>query len=133
MADRNIEHLDTILKAWYLRLCSDLKTEGIDARLIEGWRDPAYQQSLVDKHITTVCPAHDFHCATANGSPASKAFDLGIFDKNGDYITDGKHPSYTRAGLLWEQYAATKGAPAGMIWGGRFVHPKPDPDHFQIN
>lgn len=132
MSDRNVADLHPELQPWYLRLVADLAEIDIEARMIEGFRDPAYQQSLVDKHITTVCPAKDLHCFTLAGKPAAKAFDLGIFDAKGEYIADGANDGYIKAGALWRQYALSPDAAKGMVWGHDFVHAKPDPDHFQI-
>lgn len=130
MTDRNLDDLHPDLKPWYLKLVADLATEEVTAKIIQGWRDPAYQNTLHAQGISPLTGHTSKHCFCLNDKPASKAFDLGIFAADGTYITDGNDPRYQRAGELWEDYAA--GGPAGMVWGGRFVHPKPDPDHFEI-
>lgn len=132
MPDVNTHDLHPSLAPLYFRLIAYLTLNGIQARIIQGWRDPAYQERLVATGVSTVHAFRDSHCFTIDGQPASKAFDLGVFENNWKtYIVDGKNPSYAFAGSLWEQYAAELPA-LGLVWGGRFVHPKPDWDHFQI-
>ena len=132
MPDVNTYDLHPSLQPLYFRLVGDLALKGIQARIIQGWRDPAYQERLVAAGISTVHAFHDSHCFTIDGQPASRAVDLGIFDDNWTkYIVDGKDPRYACAGALWEQYAQELPA-LGIVWGGRFVHPKPDWDHFSI-
>ena len=129
-SDRNVADLSPYLQKWYLQLIADLKSEGVAARLIQGWRDPAYQDQLHAQGISPLTGASSFHCCTINGQPASKAFDLGIFNADGSYVADGNDPRYARAGALWKKYGAAAGV--NLVWGGNFTHPKPDPDHFQI-
>jgi hypothetical protein len=133
MSDRNLCDLHLLLQPWYLRLVSDLKTEGIVVRMIQGWRDPAYQDQLHAQGVSPLTGADSKHCyVDSNGAPASKAFDLGVFEEDGAYVVDGNDPRYARAGSLWNQYALS--APSmNLVWGGDFVHPKPDPDHFQMS
>lgn len=134
--DRDPNHLDPVLQTYYAQLMEDLllaQPNPIDSHMIEGWRDPAYQDELVAEHITKVCSALDKHCVVdANGNPASKAFDLGIFEGTGAYVSNGKDARYTLAGALWRKYAQEPDAPSGMRWGGDFVHAPPDYDHFEI-
>jgi hypothetical protein len=133
--DRNMADLHPLLQPWYVRLISDLQTDGITARLIQSWRDPAYQDQLHMQGISPLTGMDSKHCyCDANGSPASKAFDLGIFEPDGAYVADGRDPRYERAGVLWGQYSLMAEASGlGMLWGGRFTHPAPDFDHFQMS
>jgi peptidoglycan LD-endopeptidase CwlK len=133
MSDRQLTDLHPDLQSWYQRLVSDLANSAIAAKMIQGWRDPAYQDQLHAQGVSPLTGASSHHCfCLPDGTPASKAFDLGIFNADGSYVVDGNDPRYAKAGSLWEQYATLTGTPDGMVWGGRFVHPKPDPDHFQI-
>lgn len=52
--------------------------------------------------------------------------DLGVYDPlvTGRYVTNGKDYRYSWLGAWAEQH--------GLRWGGRFVHPRPDPDHWQL-
>lgn len=130
MADISLLH--PLLLPLYNELIADLASLGINSHAGQTYRTPAYQQSLVDSHITTVCPSHDKHCFTLPGGvPAAKAFDIGIFDDDGKYITDGTDRRYSTAGSLWRQYAA-QNPELGLVWGGDFVHAKPDPDHMEM-
>jgi hypothetical protein len=134
--DRNIQDLHPLLLPWYQRLISDLATEGITARIIQGWRDSAYQDQLHAQGISPLTGQDSKHCyVDSNGNPASKAFDLGIFGQDGAYVVNGKDSRYGRAGALWEQYSLTDTAKTqglALVWGGDFIHPAPDYDHFQM-
>ena len=130
MTDRSLNDLHPDLQFWYQKLVVDLNAQSVTARMIQGWRDPAYQNKLHSQGISPLTGATSKHCFCLDGHPASKAFDLGVFESDGTYVTDGKDPRYAQAGSLWEQYAAT--GPKGMAWGGRFMHPCPDMDHFEI-
>jgi hypothetical protein len=130
MSDLLISHLHPLVQPWYQKLIAALTAEAIPARIIQGWRDPAYQDKLHAQGISPLTGSSSKHCFCLDGQPASKAFDLGIFRADGSYLTDGTDHRYARAGQLWESYAPQ--GPAGMVWGGRFVHPRADPDHFEI-
>lgn len=108
------------LCAEFLRKCSE---NSIDARVTITYRSPAEQQALIDKKITTVSPGKDKHCCEIDGQPASQAFDFAIY-KNNNYVTNGTDPLYTQAGKIAQDL--------GLVWGGNFVHPRPDYDHIQL-
>jgi hypothetical protein len=98
--------------------------QGLSVRGIQGWRDPAYQDSLVASGISDLSGTQSLHCCTIDGEPASQAFDFGIFEESGLYVTDGNDPRYALAGKIAEGL--------NLTWGGTFVHPRPDPDHIQL-
>jgi hypothetical protein len=91
-------------------------------RIIQGWRDPAYQDQLYAEKISPLTGAQSLHCCMLNGLPASRAFDFGVFELNGSYVTDGGDIRYRLSGEFAESI--------GLIWGQRF--PRPDPDHIQL-
>jgi hypothetical protein len=93
--------------------------------MIQGWRDPTYQDQLNSSGVSALNGSESLHCCTENGKPASKAFDFGVFETDGAYVTDGNDPRYALAGEV------AKGL--GLVWGGDFVHPCPDPDHIQLS
>lgn len=132
MIDTNLNDLHPSIRPLYLKLVDDLASKTIIARIIQGWRDPAYQLKLIAQGgVTKVPPDKDKHCFTLNNQPASKAFDLGVFNQDTSYVTDGNDVRYTIAGGLWRQYAVTN-PDLHLLWGGNFIHAKPDPDHFEI-
>lgn len=140
MSDRLIEHLHPDLRPLYKLLVQDLAAKVITARLIQGWRDPAYQDKLHAQGISPLTGLKSKHCFTLLGQPAAKAFDLGVFNADGSYAVDGNDVRYTIAGGLWRQYAASHPG-LRLEWGGSWSHGidangKPydhrDWDHFQI-
>src|SRR5262249_41627058 len=93
-------------------------------RIIQGWRSPSYQDHLQSTGISKLGASQSLHCCTESGKPASKAFDFGVFEESGSYVANGDDPRYAIAGSIAERL--------GLVWGGRFVHPRPDPDHIQL-
>lgn len=93
-----------------------------NSRIIQGWRNPAYQDELHAAGISPLTGATSLHCFTIDGKPASKAFDFGLFKDDGTYITDGTDPAYAAAGKM--------AIALGLVWGGMFSHP--DWDHVQL-
>ena len=93
-------------------------------RVTFTYRSPELQDQLKKAGRTTLSGEQSKHCHTLeDGTPAADAFDVAIF-KGGEYLTDGTNQLYKAAGLLAETL--------GLTWGGRFVHPRPDYDHFEI-
>jgi hypothetical protein len=116
--------LDDTLQPLYTRWQIECANQNLVVRGIQGWRDPAYQDQLHAQGISPLTGASSLHCCVdANGNPASKAFDFGVFD-GGAYITNGQNQRYTQAGEIWKSL--------GQIWGGDFIHPGPDWDHCQL-
>lgn len=99
-----------------------LQEEGIDARVIAGFRTYAEQDALYARGrtapgniVTNARGGESFH-------NFGVAYDIAIFDESGRYITSGSHPSYVRAAEL--------GQALGLEPGARFTR-FPDPSHFQ--
>lgn len=130
MAETSLADLDPYLASAYMewvRKCTDVfAAQNLTGtvRIIQGWRDPAYQNELQSAGVSHLNGSESLHCCTVAGKPASKAFDFGVFDEDGGYVTNGDDPRYAAAG------AVAKGM--GLVWGGDFVHPGPDPDHIQL-
>lgn len=123
MASRDISDLDPTLQPkaqQFLDLCN----QKFSTRLIQTWRDPIYQDKLKASGVSVLSGGESLHCCTIDGQPASKAFDFAIFDSNDGYVKDGTDPRYTAAGQIAKSL--------GLVWGGDFIHPHPDPDHVQL-
>lgn len=131
MSDCLLDHIHPDLRPLYTKLIEDLAEKHITARIIQGYRDPAYQDKLVSQGITKAPGSKGKHCCTLAGRPAAKAFDIGIFNEDGSYATNGNDVRYIIAGGLWRQYAALY-PDLHLLWGGNFIHAKPDPDHFEM-
>ena len=87
------------------------KQPGMSLTFGEAWRTP--EQALWNQqHGLGI--AKSLHCERL-------AIDLNLFI-DGEYQTTGD--PYTPLGVFWESI--------GGVWGGRFVHPRPDFDHFEI-
>jgi len=126
----SLTQLHPSLQPLYTKLVDDLSAKSIISRGIQGWRDPAYQDQLHFQGISPLTGLTSKHCFTLNGLPASKAFDLGIFNSDGSYAKDGTDVRYTIAGGLWRGYIPDN-PDLGLVWGGSWS--KPDFDHFQIS
>lgn len=115
----------------YTRLVTALNARGYACHATTTWRSAAAEDSL-SSDLTSVTSSTSKHCWMINGKPASKAFDLGFFNEDGSYVTNGGDERYTIAGSLWLRYAAEKAnIPLTLVWGGEWKKPH-DPDHFQI-
>jgi len=108
----------------------DCQVNNIDARISFTYRTPEEQDEIYaqgrtkpGKKVTNLKGSQSKHCVTLNGKPAAKAYDIAIYDMNGNYITDGSHELYTKAGEL--------GKLRGLTWGGDFKSIF-DPSHFEI-
>lgn len=98
---------------------------GRKARITHTWRSSALQAELHRQNPKGAAPPgkskHEF---MIDGKPAAKAYDFALFNKDGQYITDGTHPWYAEAGDI-----ATS---LGLLWGGLFVHAPKDFDHIEL-
>jgi hypothetical protein len=130
MADTRLDDLDPALAALYQPFVDGCATafanQGLTGtvRIIQGWRDPAYRDQLHSSGVSDLNGSQSLHCICVGGKPASKAMDYGIFEENGAYVVDGTDPRYALAGEVAKSL--------GLVWGGDFVHPRPDPDHIQL-
>lgn len=142
MSDLLIAHLHPLLRPWYQRLVGNLWADSIRARMIQGWRDPAYQDKLHAQHISPLTGLQSKHCFMLAGLPASKAFDLGIFENaGGAYVTNGQDERYLKAGKMWADFNGSTISTIKTIWGGDFSHgvteegipfDRRDWDHFEM-
>lgn len=104
------------------RHIGQLQAEGIDARVISGYRSYAAQDALYARGRTAPGP----RVTRARGGESyhnfGVAYDIAIYDESGRYIDDGSHPSYVRAAEI--------GRTLGLEPGASFTDP--DPSHFQF-
>lgn len=127
---KDINSLHPDLKPLCEQFLADCSNAGLDVRLIFTYRSPEEQDVLYAQGrttpgsiVTNLRGGQSKHSLTLpDGSPASKAFDFGIF-RDDKYITDGQDPDYLIAGEFGERL--------GMLWGGRWHNPV-DPSHLQI-
>ena len=130
MADTRLTDLDPALAALYQPFVDGCAAAFAQndltgtVRIIQGWRDPAYQDQLNSSGVSHLNGSESLHCCTISGKPASRAMDFGVFEENGAYVSDGTDPRYALAGETAKAL--------GLVWGGDFVHPAPDPDHIQL-
>jgi hypothetical protein len=124
MADVNLADLDPELAEKYRPFVDGCAAQGVTVRIIQGFREPAYQNQLQSTGVSPLTGSQSLHCCMMDGKPASKAFDFGVFEDDGTYVTDGNDPRYTVAGEVAEGLS--------LVWGGRFIHPAPDPDHVEL-
>jgi hypothetical protein len=130
MPDTNLSDLDLALASkypvWLSETAAAFAQQGLAGfvRIIQGWRSPSYQDHLQATGVSPLGSCESLHCVTIDGKPAARAFDFGVFEADGSYVTDGTDPRYAAAGAVAEQL--------GLLWGGDFVHPGPDPDHIQL-
>jgi hypothetical protein len=123
MADTNLSDLDPALAALYQPFVDGCAAQGITVKIIQGWRSPSYQDHLQSSGISKLGASQSLHCCTVAGKPASKAFDFGVFETDGSYVTNGNDTRYTIAGEVAENL--------GLIWGGSWHNP--DFDHIQLS
>ena len=129
MTDRDIndccKELQAIIPAWKSRCAA----AGISVKPIVTYRDDADQEKAKEECLSKAGPGQSPHnCVDADGNPASKAFDFGVFEEDGTYVTDGTDPRYAKAGYIAKQL--------GLEWGGDWTIEKdgcnPDFDHLQL-
>ena len=119
-----LDQLTPELQSLYAKWLDGCKAQALNVRGIQGWRDPAYQDQLYSSGISPLTGSQSLHCCTESWQPASKAFDFGVFEDSGVYVTNGNDPRYAIAGKIAQNL--------GLVWGGTFVHPAPDFDHIQL-
>lgn len=126
MADRSITDLDPaflhLVNNW-LQCCQAITPGKI--RIIVTWRSSEEQnQAHADNPTVNRASAGEspHNCCDAQGNPAARAVDFGIFENDGTYVSNGLDPRYRQAGEMAEQ--------CQMVWGGSFTHP--DWDHVEM-
>lgn len=132
MTDRDITHLCQELQLIAQVWLDDCEAAGLNVRIIETYRSKVEQDALYaqgrtspGKIVTHAPGGHSPHeCCLPDGTPASKAFDYGVFTAAGAYISDGSDPRYAEAGRIGKALA--------LEYGGDWPHPKTDSDHLQL-
>lgn len=136
--DRNPDHLHPDIKPLYNELMVWALTNGINVKPIAVWGSPQDQDALYaqgrttpGKIVTYEAGSASKHCfCLPDGAPASKAFDLGVFENGGAYVRYGDDPRYLALGAQWKAMALEY-PDLGLVYGGDWKHPH-DTDHFQI-
>lgn len=117
-----------------LQLCSELQpiareflaqcaSQKLDTRLLVTYRSADDQNKAKAAGLSNASAGESPHnVCDADGNPASKAFDFGIFD-NGAYITNGSDDRYRQAGEI--------GKSLGLVYGGDWIRFK-DWDHLEL-
>jgi peptidoglycan L-alanyl-D-glutamate endopeptidase CwlK len=131
MSSKDIADLDQYMQPLCEQFLAQCASEGLEVKIIFTYRSPAEQDKIYaqgrtapGKKVTNLDGRHSKHCAVdANGDPAAKAFDFGIYEEDGTYVTNGDDPRYLQAGEIGEAL--------GMTWGGRWTQPH-DAGHLQI-
>lgn len=129
--ERNIATLAPRVQEIARKFMLEVSKAGINAKIISGIRTFQEQQVLFnqpndkrdndgdgrvdesDETVTRARPGFSWH-------NYSLAFDLGIFDKDGEYLEES--PDYSKAGIIGEAL--------GLEWGGRW--PFKDEPHMQF-
>ena len=129
MTDRDPNHLCEPLRVIYAEWLDRCTVAGLQAKAVVTWRSSLDQNIAKANGLSNATAGDSPHdCCDANGNPASRAFDFGIFEEHGVYITDGNDTRYRQAGEIGEKL--------GLEWGGRWTLEndgcKPDFDHLQL-
>lgn len=138
---RLISDLHPALQPLCIALLDHAQTANINAKVIFTYRTPEQQDALYaqgrtipGKIVTELTgapgPHQSKHCFTLYGKAAAKAFDVGIFEDDGDYVGSGSDARYAALGSLWRAMAAQH-PDLGLVYGGDWKTLK-DSDHFQI-
>jgi hypothetical protein len=123
MTDRDPNHLCEPLRVIYQEWLDRCTAAGLQVKAIVTYRSGLDQDVAKQNGLSNASAGQSPHnCTDANGNPASKAFDFGIFEDHGVYITDGTDDRYRQAAEIGEQL--------GLEWGGRWLHP--DFDHLEM-
>lgn len=112
--------LQIIYKEWQMQCIN----AGLNTHAIVTWRDASAQNAAKEAGLSNAGAGQSAHnCCDADGNPASKAFDFGIFEDDGSYVTNGTDPRYTQAGNI--------GVGLNLVYGGNWVKFK-DWDHLEL-
>lgn len=104
--------------------------------LIVTWRDAADQNAAKCEGLSKAGAGQSPHdCVDANGNPASRAFDFGILDAQGNYVSDGMDVRYQTAGSIALSFKDEAGNQI-LEWGGSWRLAtdgcNPDFDHIEL-
>ena len=95
----------------------DLKKQDIDARIIETGRTPERQQWLFNRKKSKTLKSKHL-------GDNARAFDIGIFDEKGNYVTDSQ--AYVPIGKSLENIGVRKNVTWGGDWGWDWGHIEKD-------
>lgn len=136
MTTAAISFLDPKLQMPCAEFLDKCISAGLATKLVFTWRSPEEQNAIFAKGrddagniidhtkvVTNLRGDKSKHCCVIDGKPASQAFDFAIFEK-GVYISDGTNVAYSKAGQIAKEL--------GLVWGGDFIHPRPDYDHIEL-
>jgi len=124
MSDRAINDLCQPLQSIYTQWLTSCKAVGLNVAAIVTWRSGSDQNTDAAKGLSNAKAGQSPHnCCNADGTPASRAFDFGVFETNGHYVTNGEDPRYKQAAEI--------GKTLGLIWGGDWPDFK-DFDHLEL-
>lgn len=124
MSDRSINDLCPTLQIICREWLAQCKSAGLNVALITTWRSSTDQNVAKANGLSNASAGYSPHnCCDKNGLPASKAFDFGVFETSGKYITDGTDTRYRQAAEI--------GKALGLAWGGDFKSIF-DPDHLEL-
>jgi hypothetical protein len=127
MSDRSMDDLcptlQSIAKEWLSQCKTAFANSGSYVGLIVTWRSSSDQDQAKSLGLSNAAAGQSPHnCVNDKGQPASKAFDFGVFEDNGNYIADGEDDRYAKA--------ADIGKSLGLVWGGDWDNP--DWDHLEL-
>jgi hypothetical protein len=123
MADRNPDHLCPAMQVLYRQWLTLCVQAGLSAKAIVTWRSAADQDAAKAAGLSEACAGESPHnVCEADGTPASMAFDFGIFEADGAYVQYGLDARYTQAAAI--------GTQLGLVSGNTF--PNPDYDHLEL-
>lgn len=124
MSDRAITDLCPELQVIAREWLAQCRSARLNTSLIVTYRSAVDQNTAKAQGLSNADAGQSPHnCCNADGSPASKAFDFGVFEDDGMYVTNGSDPRYAQAAGI--------GKDLGLQWGGDFINFR-DFDHLEL-
>jgi hypothetical protein len=131
MTDRNLSDLDPAFQSVAQQFIDQCNTAIAPSsmRPIVTWRDAADQNEAEACGLSKAGAGQSPHnCVDANGNPASRALDFGVFAPNGSYVTNGTDSRYAQCGAI--------AVGLGLVYGGDWTVATdgcgPDADHIEV-
>jgi peptidoglycan LD-endopeptidase CwlK len=122
-SEKNIRTLKPEVQPLARSLIEQAVAQGINAKVISGYRSYAEQDALYAKGRTAPGPKVTKARAGYSWHNFGIAFDIGMFSKDGkEYL--GESPDYAKVGKIGENL--------GLEWGGSWKDFVDEP-HFQFN
>ena len=115
---KDINMLHPVASKIATELQSELKKMGYDARIIETYRTQERQNYLYEQGRSK--PGGIVTKTKDSVHTKKRAFDLGLFDKNGKYLQDASH--YQNIGKALENIKARQSTVWGGDWGWDYGH-----------